>query len=373
MMGSRRSSKHSSRDSSSRASGSGSGSGSGSTPAHVVPTPPSTTGSSKSSRVTDSQFETRLAEAHIYPPKYQHAGGRTCPLPSNFDDIQERLHRRRPSLSHSKFGQSQFDTFCKKDARVISESSVMSEVVPLIHGSKDFETAQNLQFTNITPFTQGLPKPQPDLYDGALSSEIAKPVRDKLEHTVVPTKYAKAPIAPNFFLEAKGPLRAPLELRCQITNDLGAGVQAMDALHNYGRSQPVYDGKAYAMGSTYHAGSGSLHIYTGHITKSPEGNLETHITQTRGFCLTDSSETLRNGVGAFRNARDLAKEYRDELLQEANRQPVEVSSDDEVDGRESRGKSKEKGKGKEPTSALASNRKRSRSSRSPDVRKRQGK
>jgi hypothetical protein len=43
-----------------------------------------------------------------------------------------------------------------------------------------------------------------------------------------------------------------------------------------------------------------------------------YMTPLRSFSLTDSSQTFRQGVGAFRNARDLAKEQRDILIDQAN-------------------------------------------------------
>jgi hypothetical protein len=42
------------------------------------------------------------------------------------------------------------------------------------------------------------------------------------------------------------------------------------------------------------------------------------MTPLRGFLLTDSPQTFRQGVGAFRNARDLAKEYRERFIEQAN-------------------------------------------------------
>jgi hypothetical protein len=43
-----------------------------------------------------------------------------------------------------------------------------------------------------------------------------------------------------------------------------------------------------------------------------------HMTPLRGFLLTDSPQIFRQGVGAFRNARDLAKEQREIFIEQAN-------------------------------------------------------
>ena len=42
------------------------------------------------------------------------------------------------------------------------------------------------------------------------------------------------------------------------------------------------------------------------------------MTQLRSFALTDTIDTFRQGATAFRNGRDLAKEWRDEFIIAAN-------------------------------------------------------
>jgi hypothetical protein len=92
----------------------------------------------------------------------------------------------------------------------------------------------------------------------------------------------------------------------------------MYALQSYGQAEPTYDNKAYTFSSTYH--DGTLKMYAHHPTQplrlgeSPQY----HMTPLRGFLLTDSPQTFRQGVGAFRNARDLAKEQREIFIEQAN-------------------------------------------------------
>ena len=51
---------------------------------------------------------------------------------------------------------------------------------------------------------------------------------------------------------------------------------------------------------------------------SCEGRPECHMTQLRSFAMTDTAETFRQGATAYRNARDWAKEQRDEMIKRAN-------------------------------------------------------
>jgi hypothetical protein len=85
----------------------------------------------------------------------------------------------------------------------------------------------------------------------------------------------------------------------------------MHALQGYGQAEPIYDNKAYAFSSTYH--DGTLKLYAHHPTQPSRlgESSQYHITPLRGFFLTDSPQTFRQGVGTFRNARDLAKEQRE--------------------------------------------------------------
>lgn len=45
----------------------------------------------------------------------------------------------------------------------------------------------------------------PDFFDGALQTHVCKEVKEALGTKIIPTKHAKDPAVPNFFLEAKIP------------------------------------------------------------------------------------------------------------------------------------------------------------------------
>ena len=75
---------------------------------------------------------------------------------------------------------------------------------------------------------------------------------------IVPIKHADVPVAPNLFLEAKGPGGAAHVARRQACLDGAYGARAMHSLQSYGKEEPVYDGDAYTYSSTYHAHLASL-------------------------------------------------------------------------------------------------------------------
>ncbi|UNI14801.1 hypothetical protein JDV02_001396 [Purpureocillium takamizusanense] len=92
----------------------------------------------------------------------------------------------------------------------------------------------------------------------------------------------------------------------------------MDALLSYGESESACDGLAYTYSSTYHDGTLKLYAHQVQASASSGGRPEYHMTKIRGFDMTDSRDTFVAGATAFRNARDLAKRHRDNLIQAAN-------------------------------------------------------
>jgi hypothetical protein len=126
------------------------------------------------------------------------------------------------------------------------------------------------------------------------------------------------PIAPNFFLQVKGPYGSIAIARRQARYDGAIGARAMHSLQNYSNDGLVFDSKAYTFSSTYC--SGQLVLYAHHVTApiTPRGWPQYHMTKLRGFELTDTRETFIEGVTAFRNARDLADRYRQEFIEAAN-------------------------------------------------------
>ncbi|KID95607.1 hypothetical protein MAJ_08466, partial [Metarhizium majus ARSEF 297] len=273
---------------------------------------------SKRSSAYTKNFEQDLIDNKIYPEGYEYANNRSTPEPNNLDDIIQDLSNPRASLSPSRFSSSAFKHFKQANSRVISEGKVMSNILPTICGYADIPNEGNLPFTNLESITRGKTVDAvPDSYDGAHPQDIHKKVRQNLSKAIIPTNHDRAPVAPNFFVEAKAPRGGADVAKRQVCLDGAVGLRAMHALQNYGEAEPTYDGNAYAFSSTYH--DGQLKLFAHHATApTQDGRPEYHMTQLKGYALTSDRETFVAGATAFRNARDLAQSHRNSFIKAAN-------------------------------------------------------
>lgn len=280
----------------------------------------------KPSSAYDDAFEQHMIDNSLYPEGYEYPDSRLTPEPQNMDQLRLEYSVARASLSPSQFPDSAFRNFKKKN-KTSSEGSVMRNVIPIIAGDPDIPNEGNLPFTNIESMTGGATvKAVPDFFDGARPGNIDKAVRDDLSRIIIPTKHADVPVAPNFFLEAKAPKGgADVALR-QALHDGAIGARAMHALQNYAEEDPSFDGNAYSYSSTYHAGTGTLQLYTHHVTAptTPGGRPEYHMTKLRGFEMTDSRGTFVQGATTFRNVRDMAQKNRASFIQTANTRALQA-------------------------------------------------
>ncbi|KAL2130165.1 hypothetical protein VTI74DRAFT_6820 [Chaetomium olivicolor] len=90
------------------------------------------------------------------------------------------------------------------------------------------------------------------------------------------------------------------------------------SLQNYGKDEPVDDGKAYNISSIYHAAQ--LKLYAHHVTMpaTPGGRLEHHMTLFDNYAMTGNRERVVKGAAAFRNTNALARRLRNELIKAAS-------------------------------------------------------
>ncbi|KAM3435124.1 hypothetical protein NHJ13734_005694 [Beauveria thailandica] len=260
----------------------------------------------KRSSAYDKDFEQSLIDHSIYPEGYKHTNNRSTPEPNNLDDIVQGLSNPRASLSPSRFSVSAFKGFKQANSRVISEGKVIADILPIIRGNANIPNEGSLLFTNLD--------------SGSYQKQVSKIVRQDLNKTITPTTHGRAPLAPNFFVEAKAPRGGADVAKRQACLDGAVGARAMHSLQNHGEDAPVYDGNARTFSSTYHAGTGTLQLYAHHTTgPAVEGELpEYHMTQLRTFGMTDTRETFITGATAFRNARDIAQKQREIFIQAAN-------------------------------------------------------
>ncbi|KUI64798.1 hypothetical protein VM1G_00718 [Cytospora mali] len=227
----------------------------------------------------------------------------------------------RPSLSPSRFSDGAFETFQKTNAQAKDEDDILADVIPTITGAREanYPYARNTVFGHLDPLTDGtIVPPKPDIYYGAVPEQLNPTIRNELGRYIVPLTAVDKPIAPNFFLEAKGPNGSTAVMMRQARYDGAIGARAIHSLQTYGQEDPVYDGNAYTYSTTYHDGQLKMYAHYATAPATPDGRPEYHMTQVRSFGMTDTRETFVEGATAFRNARDLAKQHRDTFIQAAN-------------------------------------------------------
>ena len=274
----------------------------------------SNTSYTSKSSAYDRDFEQKCVDHGIYMP------GRIR-RPDNWEDLQNALASSRLSLSPSRFSDGAFDRFCEAEEEAQDEEDVTANSLPTILGEKrrDHPSARKVPYGNMADMAPDVFKrAEPDLYWGARPEQIDRRVRQDLNHQIVPSTKDTYPVAPNFFLEVKGPDGSAAKKTMQACYAGAIGARGMHALQGYGQAEPTYDNKAYTFSSTYH--DGTLKMYAHHPTQPSRlgESPQYHMTPLRGFLLTDSPQTFRQGVGAFRNARDLAKEQREIFMEQAN-------------------------------------------------------
>ncbi|KAI3340359.1 hypothetical protein F4824DRAFT_452991 [Ustulina deusta] len=284
-----------------------------------TPTLPTTR--SKSTSPYDRAFQQHLIDHGIYPNKYKYPN-RQAPLPpENLEEIMQVMAQPRLSLSPLRFTQENFENFEQKDADACKEWQVISDVTPLIEGEVTDSkcVAGQVPFTNLEGLTDGSLVPgNPDRYHGVRPEQLDQQVRIQLGSYIVPSTQHDLPIAPNFFLTAKGPDGSPAVAERQACYDGALGARGMNSLQTYGEPELDSDNKAYTLTSTYQRGT--LKIYASYpLSRASLGMpREYAMTQVNSWSLTGNPSTFRQGVTAYRNARDWAKRKRDEAIKKAN-------------------------------------------------------
>lgn len=288
----------------------------------VAPVVPSKTRGSppydRESSPYDRNFEQHLVHHNIYPAGYRFPNGRANPGHRDADRLREKLSTAVASVSplglpepaRWKFEQCVLD---------LSKIVVLRSLVAIVAGETDILCAGSHAFTKLKPLTdEASITPVPDFFDGARSGSIDEKVRKVLHDIIVPTEDADAPVAPNFFLGV-GTLRAQPDVGLREACYNGAyGARAMHSLQNYGKAKPTYDGKVYTYSSTYHRGLLTLYAHYVKAPTTPGGRPKYHMTLLQSYGLLNDSKSFVQGVTAFRNARDLARRYRDGFIQAAN-------------------------------------------------------
>ena len=290
----------------------------------------------KKSSAYDPAFEQHLIDHGVYPEGY--GGVRNVQEPYNWEEINARLALPRASLSPSRFTRDAFLDFKAKNQESLTENTIMSKAFPIIAGTADIPSQENLLFGNLKHLTDGsITKAKPDFYDGSRPADLNKQIREELGPYIVPSTNSAAPCLANFFTEGKGPNGNTAVCKRQALYDGALGARGIHELRSYVDPETAYDNNAYTITSTYHGGSGDLTIYSTHPAPSnnPQNPIEYRMTQLRGWKMTDIPETFRQGASALRNARDWAKEKREELMIAANGKVPDAEQSDLVSSTQS--------------------------------------
>ena len=306
--------------------------------------------------VYDRHFESHMANHGIFLPDARYSDGTKVGEPENIADIQRQLQARRPSLALSEGSlRKEYTEFRELNNWTSDEQLVVQKILPILNGPQQssFHDGGNHPFTNLAPLTNGtLANAKPDMYHGAPPCQLHPRVREQLNDQIIPTRQTSRPITPNFFVEAKGHCGSPYVLERQALYDSALGARAMYSLQQYGHTQeghrrrrrrrssnrpqnddncsnpapapgPTHDNRAYTIASTFQ--KGTLGIYATHPRRTPshinpgaDRRTDYVMTQIGHYSLIGSPESYQQGLSAYRNSRDLAKEYRDEFIRQAN-------------------------------------------------------
>ncbi|KAL9015140.1 MAG: hypothetical protein Q9173_000240 [Seirophora scorigena] len=270
--------------------------------------------STRKSSAYDPAFRQHLVDYRIY------RSGR-AQKPSNWNEIHNRLAQSRSSLSPSRFSEAAFEAFQETNENALTENKVMSKAFPFIAGSTNNPSQENLYFSNLEDLTDGsITKAKPDLYDGASPADLDTQIRERLSKYIEPSSNKSAPLLPNFFVEGKGHDGRASVNELQALYDGALGERGMLKLSSYIEPQSMQYNVAHTITSTYHGGTGDLTIYSAHAVESSSTQRPTEfrITQLNGWKMTGNPDAFRQGAIALRNARDWAKEKREELIFAAN-------------------------------------------------------
>jgi hypothetical protein len=248
----------------------------------------------------------KLLNSHVYPAAYIYPDGRgrVASPPRNLEEINRILTQPGRSLSLSQFPDEKFRKFQRASTR-----QVRPYLNPILEGdvkSGDFVGGQ-VSLSNLECGVDGLGvSDNPYLYHGTHIQQLDQRVRNKLSHCIMPSTHSNALIAPNFFLEVRESNESSAVAKRQARYHGALGVRGMQKLQSYGQSEPVYDENAYITSTCC---DGTLMMHATHITPAAgRRRPEYHTTLCNGFFLAGNPDACRQGLTAYRNARDWAKE-----------------------------------------------------------------
>ncbi|RAH78056.1 hypothetical protein BO86DRAFT_450602 [Aspergillus japonicus CBS 114.51] len=262
----------------------------------------------KGSTAYDRHFEGHLNDHGIFMPSGTYPDGTKPSKPAKIAEIQRRLRNSRPSMVILESSlEREYEDFTTVNDKTSGAQRVVKRILPFLQGSQQdsFEDGGNHPFTNLAPLTDGtLANAAPEFYHGAPPNQLNNNIREDLSNKIVPTRRTNRPAAPNFFLE---------------TGHDGSYAQYG---HDRSSNKPdYYNNNAYTMAATFN--NELLGLYITHLTiptdnNDPDPNYV--MTQAGQWALHSDPDTYQQGITAYRNAQDLAREFRDDFIRQANEQ-----------------------------------------------------
>lgn len=264
---------------------------------------------------------TKLAKRNITRPKLANS------KPANFKNLQDKLKTRRASLSPSNFPEDRFESLLNSMENALDESTVMSDVFSKIKGDHTYPSTQNRQCRNWKPLVDAnMVTPQPDFFDGVRITSKYRQIQEVLGSLIIPSTSDDCPFLPNFLGEVKAPKGSMDIAKRQACYDGAFGARAMHHLRNYG-AEETYNNHAYTFTFTY--SYGVLELCAHHMSQPDEPNTPPyyHMTKLGAWLLQTSRQQFAEGATAFRNLRDLARELREQFLDDADQRMQGVPKD----------------------------------------------
>ncbi|KAI9039963.1 non-cytosolic esterase/lipase [Aspergillus affinis] len=254
-------------------------------------------------------FEQHLIEHEVFLAGCRRLDGRRLDPPQDLAIIRQQLSQRRTSLSESNFSANDFQDFTDADLQARKEHHVKASIVPIIEGSQSDSSCTDgdrYPFTNLSPLTDGLLVPAtPDDFSSAPPDRLDARIRSDLEGQIVPSAETYLPIAPNFFLEVKCSDGSSAVLRRQACYYGALEARTIHALQTFGQGppEPAYE-MPLAITVAYTSGTLLLYAHSLVVPENADDGPLYVMTQLGGWCLMGDLKSLRQGLMAYRNARN---------------------------------------------------------------------
>lgn len=262
-----------------------------------------------------NEFAQELKKNHIYLP----SPGPPLLAQPVLESLKQRLAQRRPSLPSHWSSSRLFKEFLHSLSVVdMNEAWAMGDILSIITGrnNHEFASGRNQRFSKLSSITNDITTPpQPDFYDGYQPDNLDDGlVSATLKDFIAPRN--EGLLAPNFFLEVKGPQGNPWQALLQACHCAAIGTRGMLHLQSFRLPVQIYDGNVYTISCVFQAQPPLLQIYAAYPILGEDGATHYHMTGLGSWPFFDANNCLE-AITAFRNAREYAKEQRDALMSAA--------------------------------------------------------